>query len=285
MAAQTTEYHERVVFSASGVQGIRVSWGGIWSGFLFALGVFLLLTVLGMAIGVSAVDIGTADNTSARSLGIGAGVWGAATLLVALFVGGWVATRAGMVHDGATGMIEGVLIWVLSVLTLIYMASSGVALLANGVFGSIGSVAQTATAAVRGGVDVEAIANGDVGQITARLNDPKTVSAVAAAAGMQEAEARTTLSDIAAKVDAAKADPARAVAEARQGLKDIASRVAARGERAAARAQPAATTTMWTALASLVVALIAAIAGAMIGRRQVAARLVEAAAATHPVQP
>jgi hypothetical protein len=285
MAVHTSEIREQVVLSSSGLQGIRVAWGGIWSGFLFALGVFLLLTVLGMAIGITAADIGTPDGTSARSLGIGAGIWGAVTLLVALFVGGWVATRAGMVHDGATGMIEGVLIWVLSVLALIYMASSGVGLLASGAFGSIGSVAQSATSTVRGGVDVEAIANGDVSQITARLNDPKTVSAVAAATGMQEAEARTTLSDIAAKVDAAKDDPARAAGEARQGLKDLASRAVARAEQAAARAQPAASATMWTALGSMVVGLIAAVAGAMIGRRQVAARLLEGAAVTQPVRP
>ena len=285
MAVHTSEIREQVVLSSSGLQGIRVAWGGIWSGFLFALGVFLLLTVLGMAIGITAADIGTPDGTSARSLGIGAGIWGAVTLLVALFVGGWVATRAGMVHDGATGMIEGVLIWVLSVLALIYMASSGVGLLASGAFGSIGSVAQSATSTVRGGVDVEAIANGDVSQITARLNDPKTVSSVAAATGMQEAEARTTLSDIAAKVDAAKDDPARAAGEARQGLKDLASRAVARAEQAAARAQPAASATMWTALGSMVVGLIAAVAGAMIGRRQVAARLLEGAAVTQPVRP
>ena len=285
MATHTSDIRKQVVLSSGGVQGIRVAWGGIWSGFLFALGVFLLLTVLGLAIGISATDVGTAEDTSARSLGIGASLWGAVTLLIALFVGGWVATRAGMVHDGATGMIEGVLIWVLSVLTLIYMASSGVGLLASGVFGSIGSVAQSATAAVRGGVDVEAMASGDVSQITARLNDPKTVSAVAAATGMQEAEARAKLSEIASKVDAAKAEPARAAAEVRQGLKDLTSRATARAEQAAARAQPAASTAMWTTLGSMVVALLAAIAGAMVGRRQVAARLMEEAAVTQSVRP
>ena len=36
----------------------RVSWGGVWSGFLFGMGVLLLLSTLGLAIGVSAADIG-----------------------------------------------------------------------------------------------------------------------------------------------------------------------------------------------------------------------------------
>lgn len=283
MAVHITEVQEQVVVAPTGLQGFRVAWGGIWSGFLFALGVFLLLSVLGMAIGISTADIGTPNGTSARSIGIGASVWSAVTLLIALFVGGWAATRSSMVHDGTAGMIEGVLVWVLSVLSLIYMAGSGVSLLASGVFGSIGTVTQGAVAAVRT-VDVDAITQGDASQISSRLNDSKTIALVSGATGMPEAEARAKLAEIAAKVDVAKDDPARAADDARQGLKDLGSRAAARAEQAAARAQPYASATMWMTLASMVLGLIAALAGAMIGRRQVAARLMNEATFNRPVQ-
>ena len=33
-------------------EGVRVSWGGVWSGFLFGMGVLLLLSTLGLAIGI-----------------------------------------------------------------------------------------------------------------------------------------------------------------------------------------------------------------------------------------
>jgi len=269
---QTEIHHQEVVFSAPNLQGLRVAWGGIWSGLLFALGVFILLSVLGMAIGVSTVEVGPGGDTSAKTVGIGAGVWGAVTLLIALFVGGWATTRAGMIRDGTTGMIEGVLLWVLSILALLYMASSGIGMLANGVFGSLTAVAQSAGAVVRK-VDVDSLASGDPTQISARLKDAKTVSAVAAATGMPEEEARTKLNDLASKVDAAASDPARATAEVRQGLQELSSRAASRAEQAAARAQPYASATLWTTLVSMLLGLAAAIAGAMLGRRQVAERL------------
>ena len=280
MAVHTTEIREPVVLSP-GLQGIRVAWGGVWSGFLVALGTFLLLSILGMAIGVSAADVGTPNTTSAKSVGISAGIWSGVALLISLFIGGLVATRASMVHDGAAGLIEGVLIWVLSVLSLIYMAGSGLGMLSSGVFGALGSVSQGATAVVRD-MDVNALANGDVGQITARLNDGKTVSMVAAATGMPQQEARATLSEIASKVEAARDDPARASNEARQGLQQLATRAQQRAEQAAARAQPYASATLWTTLGFMVLGLLASIAGAMTGRRQVARRLSEVTAALEP---
>ena len=91
----------------------RVSWGGVWSGFLFGMGVLLLLSTLGLAIGVSAADIGPQRDLNSSGLGIGAAVWSGASLLIALFVGGLVATRVGMVFDRTAGMIQGALVWVL----------------------------------------------------------------------------------------------------------------------------------------------------------------------------
>ena len=97
--------------------------------------IFLLLTVLGLAIGVSAAEVGPGEDGNAKGLGIGAAVWSGLTLLVSLFVGGMVATRTGMVYDCAPGMIEGGLVWVLAVILLIYMAGSGIGMLASARFG------------------------------------------------------------------------------------------------------------------------------------------------------
>jgi hypothetical protein len=112
-----------------------------------------------------------------------------------------------MIYGKAAGVVEGVLIWVLFILTLVYMASSSPT-------------------------------SGDVSEITARLNDPKTAQMVATATGMQQDEARKTLTDIEQRVEEAKDDPAKAAAEARRGLQDVATKAAARVEEAAAKAQP-----------------------------------------------
>ena len=73
--------------------GPRVRWGGVMSGVILALGIVLLLTALGLAIGITAVgDPRAATAGTATGLGIGAGFWAALTLLVAYFLGGLVST-------------------------------------------------------------------------------------------------------------------------------------------------------------------------------------------------
>src|SRR5215216_1788218 len=86
------------------LDGLRISWGGIWAGVLTVLGMLLFLATLGLAIGITAVDPSDAD---AQSIGMGAAIWSGVALLISLFVGGMAATRLGMVFDRATGAFEG----------------------------------------------------------------------------------------------------------------------------------------------------------------------------------
>src|SRR3979411_422915 len=99
----------------TGFDGLRVSWGGVWGGVLITIGSLALLSALGVAVGVTAVDPNTANPSKLMTI---AGIWGAVSLLAALFMGGMVATRIGMVYDRATGMFEGVLVWVVSVILI-----------------------------------------------------------------------------------------------------------------------------------------------------------------------
>jgi hypothetical protein len=110
---------------AAPAEGMRVSWGGIWGGVIAALGVLMLLSAIGLAVGVSAADPGT---SGAALLGTGAAIWAAAALLVALFIGGMVATRIGATYDPGTGFWEGFLVWTVSVLLMGTLAASGIGL-------------------------------------------------------------------------------------------------------------------------------------------------------------
>lgn len=275
MAYQETRMHEHVTTVPTvPLSGLRVAWGGVWSGFLVGTGVFLLLSTLGLAIGVSTANIGPTEELDAGRLGTGAAIWSGLTLLIALFVGGMVSTRAGLVHDKASGFIEGVLVWVLSILAIMYMAGSGIGMLASGASGLLGGLTQGAQSVVRN-VDMSELASGDPQQIIEKLNDPATVQMVSTATGMPQAEARSTLADIRQQVEAARDDPAQAAAAAKQGMEQLASKAGARVEKAAAEAQPYASATIWTTLLAMVLALVAAVSGAMMGRRQVAQRLAE----------
>src|SRR5258705_957950 len=109
-----------------GLEGLKVSWGGVWGGVLVTMGALILLSALGVAVGISALDPSTADPNRLATI---AAVWGAVSLLASLFLGGMVATRIGMVYDRATGLFEGVLVWVVSILLMATLAGSGVGLL------------------------------------------------------------------------------------------------------------------------------------------------------------
>src|SRR5215207_5622875 len=129
-----------------GTEGMKVSWGGVFAGVLVALGVSMLLAALGVAIGITAVNPGETDP---GTIGTGAAIWGAVQLLLALFVGGMVATRVGAIIDRTTGFFEGVLVWVVSLMLMAYLAASGIAAVASGAFSLLGGATQTFSAVIQ----------------------------------------------------------------------------------------------------------------------------------------
>ncbi|HUJ01824.1 MAG TPA: hypothetical protein VLY46_16400 [Usitatibacter sp.] len=129
------------------LEGIRVSWGGIWGGVLTAVGLLLLLAALGGAIGITATDPTQVD---AGKLGMAAAAWLGIALLIALFVGGMVSTRIGATFDGSTGFWSGALVWVVTLLAMAYLATTSLASLTGGALRVMGGVAQTAAAAMQG---------------------------------------------------------------------------------------------------------------------------------------
>jgi hypothetical protein len=253
------------------LEGFRISWGGIWAGVLTVMGTLLFLTTLGLAIGISAVD---PLNSDAGTLGTGAAIWTGLSLLIALFVGGMAATRLGMVFDKAAGAFEGALVWVLSFLVILWLASSGVRLVASGISGLFSGVTQTISSAT-GGMDD--LSSGDVNQMLSRLNDPQTARTLASATGMSEEEVRSALSGVAQRVEAARDNPQQAATEVRQGTRELMDRARAQLPAVADRAQEGATRTAWITFGAMVISLLAAIAGAMLGRSSVEKRLVRTA--------
>ncbi len=256
------------------LEGFRISWGGIWAGVLTAMGTLLFLSTLGLAIGISAADPRNAD---VGALGTGAAIWTGLSLLIALFVGGLAATRLGMVFDRAAGAFEGALVWVLSFLIIFWLASSGVRLLTSGIAGVFGGVTQTITSAASGMGD---LSSGDVNQMIARLNDPTTASTIAAATGMPEEEVRSSLSQLAQRVEAVRDNPQQAAAAVREGTQQFVNRARAQLPVVAERAQQGATKTAWYTFAAMLISLAAAIGGAMLGRRRVEERLVRSVDST-----
>lgn len=100
--------------------GDHVRWGPIIAGVVTAFAVLLFLTVIGVALGLSA--LGAEDDPG--SWGTAAGIWGGLTLLVAFFLGGWMAARAvGPAHD-LDGVLNGFITGAATLLLLLWLATT-----------------------------------------------------------------------------------------------------------------------------------------------------------------
>src|SRR5688500_18139947 len=103
---------------------VRLSWGAIFGAAFVALGIWVLLYALGLALGLSALEP-TSPN-SARAAGIGTGIWSLIAPLIALFVGGFVAARSSGVLERMVGALHGAVLWGLT--TVFGIMVMGVAL-------------------------------------------------------------------------------------------------------------------------------------------------------------
>lgn len=277
MAASYGNHEHRFAATAwFGTEGMKVSWGGIFAGVLVAMGVSMLLAALGIAIGVTAVDPGTTDPTT---VGIGAGIWGGIQLLIALFIGGMVATRVGAIIDRTTGFFEGVLVWVVSLILMAYLAGSGIASVASGAFSLLGGATQTFGAVVQvQGSPTDFDVSGTIDEMANELRSPELVNRVASVTGLSVTDTRNVLNETASRVEANREDPARAAEEARRGIASLFDRARTSGALAAQaeEIQPEAASTAWLTFLALLLSLAAACAGAMFGRSKAADAVVAA---------
>jgi len=250
-------------------EGMKISWGGVFGGVLAGIGVLLLLSSLGLAVGISATD---PRNPDGGALGTGAAIWTGLTLLIALFIAGWASTRLSMLWERTTAMFEGVLVWVLSLILILYLTASGIGLVASGAFNLMGKTAQAVGSTI-GNMNVDSLASGNVDEMLAKLRDPQTATIVANATGQSREQATQTLQELSQRVEAARNNPEQAAAEVRQSLQTMGAQAKQNLQQTAEEVKPEATTTAWITFGALLLSLLAAIIGAGVGRRGVVRRV------------
>jgi hypothetical protein len=260
--------HERRSFTERPIwrsaTGLKISWGGINGGVFVAVGTGLLLSALGLAIGISAVDPRTTD---AGNIGTSAAIWSGLSMLVALYIGGYAATRLGATTDATTGFFEGALVWVVSIVLMMFLAGNGIGMATKGAFSILGGATEAVSTAVgAGGAD---LSSGSVDEMVQKLEDPATAREVSMATGLDEASVRESLAEFANAARAAEDDPAKAAAEVRQGVEKMYADARAQGlfAQRAAEIQPEAATAAWITFGALALSLATAIFGGMMGRR------------------
>ncbi|MCK7485973.1 MAG: hypothetical protein MZU97_10790 [Bacillus subtilis] len=118
----------------------RVSWGAIWAGVFVALFFQMLLGLLGLAIGLTAIDIDQQILT--RGLGIGAGVWLLVSTLISVFLGAFTAGRLAGLSAKYDGLLHGVVTLAFLVVLSIFLATTGISTAIGGAFSLLVRTAQ-----------------------------------------------------------------------------------------------------------------------------------------------
>lgn len=86
----------------------RISWCAVFAGVLVAIVTQMLLTLLGIGIGLGTIDP-VQERNPAAGLGIGSAIWYIISSLLSLFLGGWVAGRLASAPRLFDGVVHGVL--------------------------------------------------------------------------------------------------------------------------------------------------------------------------------
>lgn len=118
----------------------RIGWGAVIAGFFIATVTQILLNTLGIAIGLSAV--GAEGSASGTAIGIGAGIWTILSSIISVFVGAWVAGRYTSIPERGEGSLQGALVWSLSLIFFIWVATMGIGSALGGVMGVVGQGVQ-----------------------------------------------------------------------------------------------------------------------------------------------
>ena len=118
-------------------RGRRVSWGAVFAGVIIVLAVQLLLSMLGLGIGLSTVNPTEGGTPNASSLGIGAAAWWGISYLIALLAGGYVAARLAPSRLSFDGALHGLLTWAFALLVTFYLLTTAVGGVIGGAFSSV----------------------------------------------------------------------------------------------------------------------------------------------------
>jgi MFS family permease len=112
----------------------RLSWGAVIAGVILSMIVYLIMSVLGTAIGASLLSpLAKADTL--RGFGFGSGIWVIVTTVLAVFIGSYYAGRCAPV----LGWLHGLLSWAVMTLLIVY----GMTSLITGAVSTAGSVVAT----------------------------------------------------------------------------------------------------------------------------------------------
>lgn len=151
-----------------------IDWSAVIGGTVVAIAIGAALTILGVAVGATAINPWAGTSEQAPAWTIGGGLYLAFANLVAIQVGAYVAVRAARWPDHHHGALQGIIVW-----ALVFTVAAGV--LGLGV-GSVLAGDASAQEAGRAAVDAAQAATGEATGAAPQLTPSETDAVQDAAA-------------------------------------------------------------------------------------------------------
>ncbi|SHI86802.1 hypothetical protein [Wenxinia saemankumensis] len=144
-----SDYRTRVAHQAPVPDPHRASWSAIFAGTVIGLGIFVVLSLLGLGLGFALID--TTENSPMNGSITATGIWTFASQLIALGVGGYAAGRLAGYRETMGALLHGAAVWGLATLASVWLAVSAAGTAVNAVgsaLSSLGSGVASAAQAV-----------------------------------------------------------------------------------------------------------------------------------------
>ncbi|MGB7481667.1 MAG: hypothetical protein WA924_15175 [Burkholderiaceae bacterium] len=135
-------------------------WSAVLAGVVVGIALQMALTLLGVATGLSSIDVGSAESASAT----GPLLWAGISMLISAFVGGYVAARSSGLKRKSDGVLHGATSWGVTTLLFVVLAASAGGSMLGGIFGSMSdALGQAGGSTMAGGVLSRQFGNVDPG--------------------------------------------------------------------------------------------------------------------------
>ncbi len=128
-------YDESVGAQSSDIKVKRVYWGAIIAGAIVMLVAMMLLNLLGLGFGLGSINPET-EAQPFQGLGTGALIWWIISNIIAIFAGAYVAGRMAGIPHQQSGVLHGIVSWCLYTIISIWIFTTAVGSVISGV-GSI----------------------------------------------------------------------------------------------------------------------------------------------------
>lgn len=115
--------------------GIQGQWGALMAGAFAGFAAFILMAVLGLAIGITA-----GEPLTLQEAGIVSGLWWIVTLLATGMFAGWVLGATARADRTYNAAIYGTVTWIVGTLIMLLLLAFGVGNIIGGVGGAVGQV-------------------------------------------------------------------------------------------------------------------------------------------------